>query len=83
MDALKIAFLVIVFFGILAVGYLLMRRIDKFLEERPDAIESESERRDPACIMLTDDMSDEEIVSEIRKFRDANERIRIVIRKRE
>lgn len=83
MDALKIAFLIIVFFGILAVGYLLMRRIDKFLEERPDAIESESERRDPACIMLTDDMSDEEIVSEIRKFRDANERIRIVIRKRE
>lgn len=59
--------------------YFLMARLDKFLDENRKAIEKENEKREPSCIMLTEDLSDEEIAEEIKLFRQKHEGTRIVL----
>ena len=59
--------------------YFLMARLDKFLGENRKAIEKENEKREPSCIMLTEDLSDEEIAEEIKLFRQKHEGTRIVL----
>lgn len=60
-------------------GYFLMARLDKFLDENRKAIEKENEKKEPTCIMLTEEMSDEEIATEVKRFRDKHIGARIVL----
>ena len=60
-------------------GYLLMARLDKFLDENRKAIEKENEKREPSCVMLTEEMSDEEVAAEVKRFRDKHASARIVL----
>ena len=65
--------------GVFVFGYFLMARLDKFLDENRQAIEKENEKREPSCIMLTEQMSDEEIATEVKRFRDKHIGARIVL----
>ena len=65
--------------GVFVFGYFLMARLDKFLDENRKAIEKEDEKREPSCIMLTEEMSDEEIATEVKRFRDKHIGARIVL----
>ncbi len=65
--------------GVLVFGYFLVARLDKFLAENRKAIEEENEKKEPSCIMLTEDMSDEEIATEVKRFRDKHAGARIFL----
>ena len=65
--------------GVFVFGYFLMARLDKFLDENRKAIEKEDEKREPSCVMLTEEMSDEEIATEVKRFRDKHASARIVL----
>ena len=65
--------------GVFVFGYFLMARLDKFLDENRKAIEKEEEKKEPSCIMLIEEMSDEEVVQEVHKFRQTHEGTRIIL----
>ena len=65
--------------GVFLFGYFLMARLDKFLDENRKTIENENENREPSCVMLTEEMSDEEIATEVKRFRDKHRGARIVL----
>ena len=65
--------------GVFVFGYFLMARLDKFLDENRKAIEKENEKKEPSCVMLTEELTDEEITEEIRRFRSKHEGTRIMI----
>lgn len=65
--------------GVFVFEYFLMARLDKFLDENRKAIEKENEKREPSCVMLTEEMSDEEIATEVKRFRDKHIGARIVL----
>ncbi|MBQ2987103.1 MAG: hypothetical protein IJE23_06430 [Tyzzerella sp.] len=59
--------------------YILMGKLDRFLSENRKSIEEKSEKTEPSRIMLTNDLSDEEILNEIRQFCVKHKNARIVI----
>ena len=65
--------------GVFVFGYFLMARLDQFLEENRKAIEKEEEKKEPSCVMLTEEMSDEEIVEEVQKFRETHKGTRVIL----
>ena len=65
--------------GVFVFGYFLMARLDKFLDENRKTIENENEKKEPTCIMLTEEMSDEEIATEVKRFRDKHIGAHIVL----
>ena len=71
--------LILCVLGVFVFGYFLMARLDKFLDENRKAIDKENEKREPSCIMLTEQMSDEEIATEVKRFRDKHIGARIVL----
>lgn len=60
-------------------GFHLMTKLDKFLDENRKAIEKENESREPSCVMLTNSLTDEEILEEIRRFRKRHEDINVLL----
>ena len=71
--------LILCVLGVFVFGYFLMARLDKLLDENRKAIEKENEKREPSCVMLTEEMSDEEIATEVKRFRDKHASARIVL----
>lgn len=59
--------------------YILMGKLDRFLSENRKSIEEKSGKMEPSRIMLTNDLSDEEILNEIRQFCVKHKNARIVI----
>ena len=45
-----------------------MKRLDKFLDENRKRIEQEEKEKEPRCVMLTTDMTDEELIKRIRTY---------------
>jgi len=54
--------------GVMVFGFFAMKRLDKFLDENRKRIEQEEKEKEPPCIMLTTDMTDEEIIKNIRTY---------------
>ena len=79
MDVWRDIVLVVSVLGVFVFGYFLMTRLDKFLNENRKAIEKENEKKEPTCVLLTEEMSDEEIVTEIKRFRDKHAGARLVL----
>ena len=79
MEVWKDILLILCVLGVFVFGYFLMARLDKFLDENRKAIEKENEKREPSCVMLTEEMSDEEIATEVKRFRDKHKGARIVL----
>ncbi len=71
--------LVVSVLGLFLFGYFLIARLDKFLDENRKAIEKENEKKEPSCVMLTEEMSDEEVITEVKRFRDKHAGARIVL----
>ena len=79
MEVWRDIILIISVLGTIVFGYFLMTRLDKFLDENRKAIEKEEEKKKPSCVMLTEEMSDEDIAEEVRKFRQTHECTRIIL----
>ena len=79
MEVWRDILLILYVLGVFVFGYFLMARLDKFLDENRKAIEKENEKRDPSCIMFTEEMSDEEITDEVKRFREKHGSTRVLI----
>ncbi len=60
--------LVVAVLGVMVFGFFVMKRLDKFLDENGKRIEQEEKEKEPRCIMLTTDMTDEELIKNIRTY---------------
>ena len=60
--------LVVAVLGVMVFGFFVMKRIDKFLDENRKRIEQEEKEKEPSCVMLTTDMTDEELIKNIRTY---------------
>lgn len=60
-------------------GYFLMKKLDCFLIDNHKTIQTENEKIEPSHIMLTNNLSDEEIMVEISLFRAKHEKMKILI----
>ena len=74
-DIVLIASILCVF----AFGYFVTGRLDRIIDENRKAIAKEDEVKAPTCIMLAEDMTDEEITDEIRRFRKDHKSSRMVL----
>ena len=71
--------LIVSLLGIFAFGFYVMCRLDRFLEENRKALLKENESREPSEILLPHGLSDSEILSEIRRFRETHGTIDIIL----
>ena len=69
---MKDIILVAAVLGAFGFGYFLMIRLDRFLDENRTTIRSAAQKNVPSCVMLTEELSEEELVEEIRCFREAH-----------
>ena len=46
--------------GEMIFGFFVMKRLDKFLDENRKRIQQKEKEKEPRCIMLTTDITDEE-----------------------
>ena len=60
--------LLITVLGVMGFGFFIMERLDKFLDENRKRIEQEEKKKEPRCVMLTTDMTDEELIKSIRTY---------------
>lgn len=60
--------LVVAVLGVIVFGFFVMKRLDKFLDENRKRIEQEKKEKEPSCVMLTTDMTDEELIKNIRTY---------------
>ena len=71
--------LIVSLLGIFAFGFYLMSRLDRFLEENRKALLKENESHEPSEILLPHGLSDSEILSEIRRFRETHGTVDIIL----
>ena len=60
--------LVVAVLGVMVFGFFVMKRLDKFLDENRKRVEQEEKEKEPSCVMLTTDMTDEELIKNIRTY---------------
>ena len=60
--------LVVAVLGVMVFGFFVMKRLDKFLDENRKRIQQEEKKKEPSCVMLTTDMTDEELIKNIRTY---------------
>ena len=63
--------LVVAVLGVMVFGFFVMKRLDKYLDENRKRIEQEEKEEGPSCVMLTTDMTDEELIKNIRTYETA------------
>ena len=64
MEVWEDVILILAVLGIFILGFYLMAKLDKILEENRRAIEKKNESCEPTCIMLTETVTEEELVDE-------------------
>lgn len=79
MDVWGSIILILAMSGVFAFGFYLMTKLDKFLDENRKTIEKENESCEPSCVMLTNSLTDEEILEEIRRFRKRHEDTNVLL----
>ena len=79
MEIVRDILLVLAFVGISLFGYFVMSRLDRFLDGNRKSIEQDSEKRGPRCVMLTEELSNEEIAEEVERFKKRHKRVRIML----
>lgn len=78
-EVLKNIFLILSVIVVFISGYFIMTILDKFLNENCKIIEKLNQKKEPFCVMLTEQLSDEEIAEEVRRFRSKHKNIRIIL----
>ena len=71
--------LIVSLLGIVGFGFYVMCRLDRFLEENRKALLKENESCEPSEVLLVHGLSDSEILSEIRRFRETHGTIDIIL----
>ena len=71
--------LIVSLLGIVAFGFYVMCRLDRFLEENRKALLKENESCKPSEVLLPHGLSDSEILSEIRRFRETHGTVDIIL----
>ena len=71
--------LIVSLLAVFVFGFYLMSRLDRFLEENRKALLKENESCEPSEVLLPHGLSDSEILSEIRRFRETHETIDIIL----
>lgn len=71
--------MVVLVIGTLAFGYFITAGIHVFLLEKRSSMEKETEKREPSCMMFTDDVPDEELLREIQAFRSRHKHMRLML----
>ena len=71
--------LIVSLLGIFALGFYIMCRLDRFLEENRKALLKENESREPSEVLLPHGLSDIEILSEIRRFQETHGTVDIIL----
>jgi len=79
MEIVRDILLVLAFVGVALFGYFVMSKFDKFLDGNRKSIEQDSEKRGPSCVMLTEELSKEEIAQEVENFRKKHKRVRVML----
>ena len=60
--------LVVAVLGVMVFGFFVMKRLDNFLDGNRKRMEQEKKKKEPSCVMLTADMTDEELIKNIRTY---------------
>lgn len=76
---MKGTILILMIFGVLVYGYVLMGKLDKFLNENREVIKTEQEKKEPTRVFLMEKYSEKELLEEIRRFRQTHDDIYIVL----
>lgn len=76
--------LILVMLGTVIFGYFQMRQLDRFLEKHGKAdgkeqAAKEQAAKEPDCVMFTEELSDEELLKEVRDFRRKHADTRILL----
>ena len=79
MEVLRDILLILSMIGIAVFGYFVMSRLDKFLDGNRRPIEHDGEKRGPRCIILTEELSKEEIAEEVERFKKEHKRARVML----
>ena len=69
--------LIVAVLGVTVLGFFVMKRLDKFLNENEKLLEKE--KKAPSCVMLTTDMTDEELLNSIRSYEKTRGTARIAL----
>lgn len=72
--------LILIVLAIFAGGYQVMGRIDRFLDSSFHCELPEYQQHPPSSIMLSDSLSDEELIDAIRHFAAQHEQTIIILR---
>lgn len=76
---MKEALLLAAVFAVFVFVYFLMAKLDKYLSVNRKSIDKEDEKAEPSCIMITEDASEEEVLEEMRSFRQKHKNMRILV----
>ncbi|MBE6604819.1 MAG: hypothetical protein E7639_03840 [Ruminococcaceae bacterium] len=60
--------LIVSVLAVMVFGFFIMKRLDKFLDENRKRTEQEEKEKEPSCVMLNTDMTDEELIKNIRTY---------------
>ena len=77
-EVLRDILLVITVLAVFLVGFFVMKRLDKFLNENYNPYFREDEEK-PTRIIHNENTSDEEILSDIKKVKEKGGKVKIVI----
>ena len=64
---------------IFLLGWFLMKRLDRFLDENQKRIKEETKRQPELCVRLNGDISPDELKETLSRFRDSHAHAEIVI----
>ncbi len=65
---MKEVILLLAVVGVFIYGFVMVKKLDDFLEVNQKYETDMSETKEPSCVMLTGDLSEEEMIREIRQF---------------
>ena len=71
--------LIVSLLAVFVFGFYLMSRLDRFLEENRKALLKENESCEPSEVLLPHELSDSEILSEIRRFQETHGTVDIIL----
>lgn len=76
---MKEAVLIIILIALFVSGYFLMKKIDFFMDDNLKKIEKETKKAEHSFIVLTKELTDEEVATEIKQFRNKHGKYDVII----
>lgn len=71
--------LMIAVLGVFAFGFYITKHVDNFLDENYKNMHINAEKIEPTCVMLTDNMSEDEMIKEILAFKEKHGKVSIYL----